>query len=421
MCLLEIVQEGGKPPYMSLRYVSLVLLIPSLLCTAQWTPLATTGVTTTRSMTSAAGALYAATYPTGVKKSTDAGDNWSPVNTGLPQSGANYFVESVGYNGTYLFAGTQSGIYRSNDGGASWSVANGTLTASNAVNANKFYVFAGVTMAVFNGDILSGGGIWRTGNNGNTWTIGHSGMGSNAKVFNMAVNGATLYASTNVGLYNSSDNGLSWQPSVSMNYACYGIAVNGNNLIALTAFGYRYSTNGGSVWTDATGDPASPVGGEIAVFDGKIYATVVTSGTTTSDVLVSTTNGASWVSASTAIGPIDITALNEFLVDGGLLYLGALFDIYFTTDLNVGIGGAPAEQAVRIVPTLFSEGFLVEGLDATDRAQLELIDARGRVVFQQPVNTASVRVDRGPIKAGTYSVLLRDARGARLIGCVVAE
>jgi hypothetical protein len=406
---------------MSLRYASLVLLFPSLLCTAQWTPLATTGVTTTRSMTSAAGALYAATYPTGVKKSTDAGDNWSPVNTGLPQSGANYFVESVGYNGTYLFAGTQSGIYRSNDGGASWSSANGTLTASNTVNANKFYVFAGVTMAVFNGDILNGGGIWRTGNNGNTWTIGHSGMGSNAKVFNMAVNGATLYASTNVGLYTSSDNGLSWQPSASMNYACYGIAVNGNNLIALTAFGYRYSTNGGGVWTDATGDPASPVGGEIAVFDGKIYATVVTSGTTTSDVLVSTSNGASWVSASTAIGPIDITALNEFLVDGGLLYLGALFDIYFTTDLNVGFSEAIPDQDLRVMPTVFSDGFVVEGLDVSVPGRLELIDAYGRIVSVQAVNTTRVRVERGTINAGAYSVLLSDARGARVIARVFAE
>ncbi len=406
---------------MELRNAAFFLLFPSLFATAQWTPLATTGVTTTRSMASASGALYAATYPSGVKKSTDAGDNWSPVNTGLPQSGANYFVESVGYNGSYLFAGTQSGIYRSNDGGASWSSSNGTLTASNTVNANKFYVFAGVTMAVFNGDIISGGGIWRTANNGTTWTIGHSGMGSNAKVFNMAVNGATLYASTNVGLYTSIDNGLSWQPSASMNYACYGIAVNGNNLIALTAFGYRYSTNGGSVWTDATGDPASPVGGEIAVFDGKIYATVVTSGTTTSDVLVSTTNGATWVSASTAIGPIDITALNEFLVDGGLMYLGALFDIYFTTDLNVGIGHTTGAQTVRILPTLFSDGFVVEGLEGAVPGRLELMDVWGRIVSVQAVNTTRVRIERGMLSSGAYSVLLHDARGSRLIGRVVAE
>ena len=39
--------------------------------------------------------------------------------------------------------------------------------------------------AVFNGDIASGGGIWRTNNSGTTWVIGHSGMGSNARFYNL--------------------------------------------------------------------------------------------------------------------------------------------------------------------------------------------------------------------------------------------
>ena len=173
---------------MNFRYAFSIALALPLVASAQWASFTGGGqITSIRSMTQDATGHYAVTYPTGIKKSTNGGTVWAPVNNGLPQSGQSYFVESVFNNGTSLFAGTQSGVYRSDDNGASWSNANGTLTASNSVYANKWFVNAGVTMAIFNGDIASGGGIWRTTNGGSTWTIGHSGMGSNARVYNLSL------------------------------------------------------------------------------------------------------------------------------------------------------------------------------------------------------------------------------------------
>lgn len=64
--------------------------------------------------------------------------------------------------------------------------------------------------------------IWRTTNGGTTWTIGHSGMGSNARVYNICLHSnGFLYASSNVGLYISNDGGLNWRISSTMNYSCY--------------------------------------------------------------------------------------------------------------------------------------------------------------------------------------------------------
>ena len=72
--------------------------------------------------------------------------------------------------------------------------------------ANKFFAIGSEIMAVFDGSIGQGGGIWRSGNFGNTWLIGNSGMGSNVVVHHLTQVGGTLWASTSTGLYTSTDN-----------------------------------------------------------------------------------------------------------------------------------------------------------------------------------------------------------------------
>lgn len=408
---------------MNFRYAFSIALALPLVASAQWASFTGGGqITSIRSMTQDATGHYAVTYPTGIKKSTNGGTVWAPVNNGLPQSGQSYFVESVFNNGTSLFAGTQSGVYRSDDNGASWSNANGTLTASNSVYANKWFVNAGVTMAIFNGDIASGGGIWRTTNGGSTWTIGHSGMGSNARVYNICLHSnGFLYASSNVGLYISNDGGLNWQISSTMNYSCYAIASNGGNLIALTTFGYRYSNNNNASWTDATGDPASPTGGDIAVFDGKVYATVVTgAGGSTSDMLVSLNSGLTWASVASGIGATDLISMQEFFVSPSNLYIGALLDIYTISDNNVSTPEAAFEQ-FTIAPNAFEASFIVTGPQVVVGDRFELLDMSGRLVRIEPAAGRSTTIARGDLVSGAY-LLMVDHNGARtFVGRLTAQ
>lgn len=399
---------------MNFRYASSIALALPLVVSAQWASFTGGGqITSIRSITQDATGHYAVTYPTGIKKSTNGGTVWAPVNNGLPQSGQSYFVESVFNNGTSLFAGTQSGVYRSDDNGASWSVANGTLTASNTVFANKWFVNAGVTMAIFSGDIAGGGGIWRTTNGGSTWTIGHSGMGSNVRVYNICLHSnGFLYAASSVGLYISNDGGLNWQISSTMNYACYAIASNGGNLIALTTFGYKYSTNNNGSWTDATGDPATPTGGDIAVFDGKVYATVVTgAGGSTSDMLVSLNSGTSWSSVSNGIGATDLISMQEFFVSPSNLYIGALLDIYTISDNNVG---TPEETAVQfsVAPSAFHGSFIVTGAQVVAGDRFELLDMSGRLIRTEPAAGPSTIIERGQLPSGGF-LLVHERSGMR--------
>ncbi|MCC7501853.1 MAG: hypothetical protein IT229_04945, partial [Flavobacteriales bacterium] len=355
----------------------LALLLGALLScsslTAAWNPLGS-GLISSRSMTSHAGDLYVACFPTGIQKSINGGTSWTQVNTGLPQSAGNYYVRSVGSNGTWLFVGTESGVYRSDNGGATWANTNGSLTASSTVYANRFYTFGGVTMAMFAGTIANGGGIWRT-STGSSWSIGHSGMGSNAVVNHLKQVGNSLYASTSVGLFKSLDNGLSWTAVASANYATFALAESNGNLVINCTFGIRYSTNNGASWFDATGDPSNPTAGDLMAFDGKVYALCPSP----TGCLISYDQGVTWAAFNSGFGAADAISQDELYTDGTTLYCLAILDIYSIDGVGQGIPNSARTKAL-LYPSPAVNGFWLELANPLEQGQLVMLDAMGREV-----------------------------------------
>ncbi len=383
---------------------------------AQWTPLGA-GMFSNRSLCQHQGDLYCATYPNGVKKSIGGTGPFTAVNTGLPMLGANYFVQSVGSDGAYLYAGTESGIYRSGDGGANWNNINGTLAASTAVYANKFFNFGTTLVAVFAGTVGEGGGMYRSGNFGNTWLIGHSGMGSNVTVYHVTEVGNILWASTSVGLYTSVDNAQSWTANPTVNYATFSLASVNNTLVIACTYGMRYSSNGGTLWVDASGDPSAPIDGEVVAFDGAVLTLLPSP----SGCLRSTDNGATWSDYNTGFSEVDAAAQEEFLVAGNTLYCSALFDLYSVESSGNGLA-EPDTPSAEIRPTIFTEGFTLRNNSAN--GTVLLIDASGRTV-----RTVNVRAgqdhwfDRADLPAGTYTALMHDrVSGTRYtLGTLIAR
>jgi len=88
------------------------------------------------------GHIFAGTYfGGGVFRSTDNGDNWTPVNTGLDCG--NIWSLAINPVGT-IFAGTAgcgTGVYRSTDNGDSWTLVSTGLTSTDvaalAVNGSN--------------------------------------------------------------------------------------------------------------------------------------------------------------------------------------------------------------------------------------------------------------------------------------------
>ena len=414
-----------NPQQMNLfRYAALALFIAfCATLQANWTPMVVGG-SGSKSITTFNGAIYVATYNSGVRKSTDDGANWTLVNTGLPANGEFVNVQSVGRSADALFCGTESGIYRSLNEGASWELANGPLPASNLIYANKFYTFGGVTFVVFTGTVgQAAGAVFRTVDNGNTWLQGFSGLSTNMTVYNLDDANGVLYASTSTALMKSSDLGQTWVQAGTSNFAVFAVQAVGNRLVALSGLGARYSTNEGQTWTNSTNYPVAipPAGSELIAYDNKYWAITKSSSL---GCYRSLDNGVTWSAFNTGFGAADAFSQEEFHASGNNLYIACLFDSYSTPGTTTAISDEAGTELPVPFPTVFTDQFTVDMSTVGAGKTLVLMDASGREVRRQGnVPAAPVRIERGNLLAGRYQVMIMDpiTGTMRPLGAVIAE
>ncbi len=200
--------------------------------------------------------LYAGTERGGLFKSTNGGDNWKPVNTGL----TNEDVEALAIDPErpeILYAGTWgSGVFKSVDGGESWSAVNSGMT-------NPYYSGAYVTSLAIDPDqpdTLYAGtaeGMYRSFSGGNIWEAVNTGL-TNNRVKALAINPVTpsvLYAGTEAGVFKSINAGTSWTAcNIGLtNTYVTSLAIDPLTpaiLYAGTYGGAFKSIDGGGSWTD---------------------------------------------------------------------------------------------------------------------------------------------------------------------------
>jgi hypothetical protein len=207
---------------------------------------------------------------------------WTQMNIGL----TNTYVYSLGVNSSgYLFAGTTGGgVYRSTNNGGTWTQAGLTTTDVNSFAFNSSgYIFAGTSNA----------GVYLSTNNGDIWTQANSGLINNeVYVGCLGVNSSGyIFASTsssNGGIYLSTNNGTDWTQ-----------ANNGLTNIDVTSFAFNPS--------------------------GYIFA-----GTSNAGVYLSTNNGTDWTQANNGLTNIDVTSLA--LNSSGYIFAGTNVGVYLSTN-----------------------------------------------------------------------------------------
>jgi len=140
--------------------------------------------------------LYAGTNQ-GIYLSTNEGVNWTQ--TGLTTGS----VWAITKKDTYIFAGTSaSGLYVSSNNGANWFKPSNTPTFVSSLTVNGNYVFAGDWANPY---------VYVSSDNGSNWTLVPTGGTGASVILALTVKDNIIFAGAdNTGIYQSTNNGLSW-------------------------------------------------------------------------------------------------------------------------------------------------------------------------------------------------------------------
>jgi len=251
--------------------------------------------------------LLAATN-NGLYISTDKGNKWTPVNSGL----TDLDVKALAVSGTNLFAGTKSGLFLSVNNGQQWTKIVSPLTDINGLLASGNILLARTPNAVY---VSTDGG--------SNWTLSFN-KGPTV-IDDLAIDSGSLYISTQPNLCRSSNNGVDW--------ACYKlgnlnpaiaspIVVNSNRLIAgsgsLTP--PVVSNDYGANWSDLPIAPSRQIRSYQKLGSNLLFAGTV------DGVFLSTNFGQSWI-----IKYDTIKNISHFVMMGNILFAatsnGEIFQI----------------------------------------------------------------------------------------------
>ncbi|MDZ7362981.1 MAG: YCF48-related protein [candidate division KSB1 bacterium] len=255
------------------------------------------------------GYIFAAVEGAGMVRSTDNGESWTFINSGL--TNLNVQALAIKTNGD-LFVGTNQGVFRSTNNGESWvHIYSGTTRTRNiqalAINAQSGEIFAGASF-------VNDGTVLRSTDNGATWAEFTNGLAKVGAMQAFAINSATgeIFTGTSTaGVLRSRDRGENWIPVnnglTNLNVLAL-IATSTGTLFAgadssVLKRGIFRSTNNGENWT-----PVLVTSRSVLSFAlnsrGHIFASTSGSG-----VYLSTDNGNNWSFKNNGFRSLAILAL----------------------------------------------------------------------------------------------------------------
>lgn len=334
--------------------ICLISFIFNNYCHSQWQPNVCTEQGSITSILQTGDTILAGTRNSGIFKSTNNGDNWNLMTSGLTS-----FVYSFKLAGGKIFAATDNGLYFSTNRGSNWTLTNnGLLTSIKSVDANQQYIFVGTSQ----------NGVCRSSDNGNNWTQVNDGITNNILwtlitkdnyVFVSTGNGAegTVFASSNngdnwnianqglpyfsmdvfavldniifaggIGIYKTTDFGNTWlNAGISDNTDIRSISVSGNSIVAGGInSGVLRSSNGGVTWSSINNNLPTTNIQSVSIVSNKIFA-----GTDQIGIYRSTNSGANWYSVNDGISSFDVT---DILVHGENIFVGTKRGLYKSSD-----------------------------------------------------------------------------------------
>ena len=153
-----------------------------------------------------------AASPAGFYKSTDGGEHFTKLTTGLPSGligKANLAVTNANPNRIYALveAAPGGGLYRSDDAGVTWAAM---PSPPQMIYRPFYYVLLAADPT--NADVVYGGaeGFWKSADGGKTWASIRSPHGDNHDMWISPKDGNTMIQSNDGGANISTDGGKTW-------------------------------------------------------------------------------------------------------------------------------------------------------------------------------------------------------------------
>jgi photosystem II stability/assembly factor-like uncharacterized protein len=268
----------------------------------------------------------------GVAKSLDGGRSWRMVNRGLLDrihrhqlsEAASVVVDASHPQTVYaVAAGT---LFRTNDGGAQWQVIGPPQYRSHMCDhCGPLAYDSWVTPALGSSHIYAswqgrrGTGLYESTDRGTTWRhIGLPGSFRPSSFQALVFDGTSLYASgtSMPGVYKSGDGGTTWSFAGLPRQTVWELGVEGGTLYAGTSTGLSETGDGGATWRPVGTGTNVPTGA--VVTDPREPKTVY--GTDENGVVKSVDGGRTWAASDHGLVATWISALA--LGPGKTLYAG---------------------------------------------------------------------------------------------------
>ena len=261
-------------------------------------------------------------------KSTDDGLSWEVLDLGIGLNDQVFDVALDPSDPSTLWAaiadafGAQpENVIRSTDGGATWLDRTPPLAAP--ISGQGIAVDPGdsnTVIAVFGG-AFGGGEVWVSTDGGDSWSDRSAGLPDNpmqAVVYDgtrLLVGGGQAFGSEFVGLYESTDLGMTWTPLHDNTWPVlivYSIAVDPSDsqtiLVATDGSGVHRTTDGGATWEISVGGTAGLAGRSLRFAPGS--STELFLGTSSLAVFRSTDGGDTFVSSSHGISELNLYSID---------------------------------------------------------------------------------------------------------------
>ncbi|MHB9012364.1 MAG: T9SS type A sorting domain-containing protein [Ignavibacteriaceae bacterium] len=397
--------------------------------------------------------LFIGIWRSGVYKSTDNGTSWTEAYAGMSYTGYNvhtFAVSPEGKDSTNLFAGTEHSVYLSTDNGTSWADFD-TVLSHALLDVVSLAIIPNGTGGI---NLLAGtdnnfGALLST-DRGTSWSAVNNGLTPNNtgthSVLALAVTpngagGTNLFAGTDGGggVYRSTNNGTSWtEVDSGLTNTYYGIfgtptvniftitsGTGGTNIFAGTSGdGVFRSTNNGTSWSQVNTGLADSEITAFAVSPNGAGGTNIFAGTY-SGVFLSTNNGTNWTAVNTGFTEDSVTALaiGPNGAGGTNLFAATWYGGVWRRPLSEMITGVKEEQnnlpsnfaLEQNYPNPFNPTTTINySVPKTSLVSIKVYDVLGREIEtlvneQKNPGNYKVTVNAGKLASGVYFYQLRSS------------